>query len=284
MSTTIVNGVRLFYQLSGTAGEPVVLVHGSWIDHHNWDAVIPSLSQGFRVLAYDRRGHSQSERPVSFSPLSKDVADLAALIEALQLAPAHVVGHSMGGSIALRLAGERPDLIRSLVVHEPPLIDLLPEAAAGQPGPGEFKAQIAAVVDLLEAGQTEAGVRQFVETIIFGPGAWEQIPAEIRQTVLFNAPTFLEETRDPSLLSLDLPALRRYTGPVLLTLADDGPPFFRPIIERLAQALPQAERKVFAGTGHEPEYTHPDAYVATVSTFFAAAAGVPSVMAKESVR
>jgi pimeloyl-ACP methyl ester carboxylesterase len=281
MPTTIANGVRLFYELSGTTGEPVVLVHGSWIDHHNWDAIVPALSQDFRVLAYDRRGHSQSERPVAFSGIGQDVADLVALIEALQLAPAHVIGHSMGGSIALRLAGERPDLIRSLVVHEPPLVDLLPEGMGGQPGPSAFRALIASVVELLEAGQMEAGARQFVETVVFGPGAWEQFPEEVRQGVIYNAPTFLEETQDPSVLSLELPALRRYAGPVLLTLGEDGPPFFRPIVEKLAQALPQAQRKVFIGAGHEPEYTHPDDYVAAVGAFIAEASGAPTTVAKE---
>jgi pimeloyl-ACP methyl ester carboxylesterase len=57
-----VNGVELYYELSGS-GEPLVLVHGSWGDHHNWDAVAGSPAQSFQVLTFDRRGHSASERP-----------------------------------------------------------------------------------------------------------------------------------------------------------------------------------------------------------------------------
>ena len=62
MPTAHVNGVDLFHAVSGS-GEPLVLVHGSWIDHHSWDAVVPALSESFRVVAYDRRGDSASERP-----------------------------------------------------------------------------------------------------------------------------------------------------------------------------------------------------------------------------
>jgi pimeloyl-ACP methyl ester carboxylesterase len=53
----------LYYERAGERGAPLVLVHGSWGDHHNWESVVPSLAQSFRVLTYDRRGHSQSERP-----------------------------------------------------------------------------------------------------------------------------------------------------------------------------------------------------------------------------
>ena len=62
MATAHVNGVRLFYELSGSGTVPLVLVHGSWDSHDDWDLVVPRLTDSFRVFTYDRRGHSQSER------------------------------------------------------------------------------------------------------------------------------------------------------------------------------------------------------------------------------
>src|SRR5262249_47737639 len=112
MPTARVNGVRLFYELNGTGKTPIVLVHGSWASHHDWDLVVPRLAESFRVIPYDRRGHSQSERPSAQGSIREDVADLAALIEHLGLGPARVAGNSFGASITLRLAGERPDLLR----------------------------------------------------------------------------------------------------------------------------------------------------------------------------
>ena len=58
-----VNGANLFYELIGS-GDPLVLVHGSWVDHNSWQFVVPDLMRSFRVLTYDRRGHSLSERPL----------------------------------------------------------------------------------------------------------------------------------------------------------------------------------------------------------------------------
>jgi pimeloyl-ACP methyl ester carboxylesterase len=267
MATISINGTTIFWERTGSAGEPLVLVHGSWVDHHNWDLVVPSLSRSFQVVAYDRRGHSQSERPASHYSIRAEVADLAALIEELQLGPAHIIGNSSGGSIALRLAGERPDLFRSLIVNEPALLDLLAGAPNGPTILQSAKARIAAVVDLLEAGDAEGGARQFVETVAFGPGAWAQIPPDVRTTVIFNAPTFLAEMHDPEFFSIDLARLRRFSHPALLTTTEQGPPFFPQIMEVVASALPQAERKTFAGTGHEPEQTDPEAFVAAVEGF-----------------
>lgn len=267
MPVSPVNGVKLFWELSGQSGDPIVLVHGSWIDHHNWDAVVPLLARSFRVLTYDRRGRSQSERPASPSSIRTEVADLAALIEELQLGPAHVIGNSSGGSIVLRLAGERPDLFRSLIVNEPALLDLLADDAAGTEMLRAVKAGLDAVAELLAAGEMEGGARRFVEMIDGSPDAWAEMPSEVRDLVIFNAPTFLAEMRDPDFFSIDLGRLRRFTGPALLTLGEQGPPFFPPIVERVARALPQAERHIFPGAGHEPEQTHPDAFVAAVTEF-----------------
>jgi pimeloyl-ACP methyl ester carboxylesterase len=62
MATAMLNGVELFYEETGE-GEALVLVHGSWGDHTVWDLVVPGLSKHFRVITYDRRGHSRSSAP-----------------------------------------------------------------------------------------------------------------------------------------------------------------------------------------------------------------------------
>ena len=120
MPTAIVNGVSLYWELTGNAGEPLILVHGSWDDHHGWDRIVPTLGRSFRVLTYDRRGHSRSERRGGQGSVHEDVFDLACLIEQLGLGPAHILGNSFGGVIVLRLAALRPDVFRTLLVHEPP--------------------------------------------------------------------------------------------------------------------------------------------------------------------
>jgi pimeloyl-ACP methyl ester carboxylesterase len=125
------------------------------------------------------------------------------------------------------------------------------------------------VVDLLIAGQAEAGARQFVETIALGPGAWDQLPASMHETFVRNAPTWLDEARDSEALAIDLGPLERFTAPALLTVGSQSPPFFPMVMDRVARALPHAVRHTFASAGHAPHVTHPDDYVDVVASFAA---------------
>jgi pimeloyl-ACP methyl ester carboxylesterase len=119
---------------------------------------LPTLARSFDVVSYDRRGHSRSSCPPGQGSVRDDVEDLAALIELLGLTPAYVAGASLGGSITLRLAGARPELVRAAAVHEPPLFDLLEGEAADWPELGELRARLAAVASRLEAGDLEGGL------------------------------------------------------------------------------------------------------------------------------
>jgi pimeloyl-ACP methyl ester carboxylesterase len=267
MPNIVANGTELFYTSSGTSEIPVVMVHGSWGDHHNWDAVAPALAERFHVVTYDRRGHSRSPRPSTQGSQLEDAMDLAALIEGLGLAPAHVVGNSFGAATALRLAAARPELVRSLVAHEPPLFGLLADDPAMQEPLAAVGDRVGKVVELLRAGDDERAARLFVETVAFGPGGWDMLPPEAKATFVTNAPTFLDEQQDPDGMTLDLDALARFSRPTLLSRGGKSPPFFPAVVARIARAVPHAEQHLFAGAGHVPHATHSREYVAVVSEF-----------------
>jgi pimeloyl-ACP methyl ester carboxylesterase len=255
MAIESINGVNIFIEESGS-GEPLVLVHGSWVDHKEWPFIVPGLSQRFRVVVYDRRGHGQSERPPGQGSLREDAADLAAIIERAG-APAHVVGSSMGASISLRLAAERPELFRTLSGHEPPLLDLLRDDPATRPIAENLTTAFLSVADLVAAGHLEQGAQQFTGMVL-GPGAWDtELTDDDRRTLIHNAPTFLDETRDPEVLSIDIESLSRFRGPVLLSDGSESPPFFKMVVDKIAAVLPNATRKTFGGAGHVPHFTHP---------------------------
>lgn len=260
MATAKVNGTDLFYELSGSGDVPVVFVHGSWDSHQDWDLVVPKLPESFRVLTYDRRGHSQSERPPGQGSVREDVADLAALMEHLSLGPAWVVGNSFGGSIALRLAGERPDLLQGVIAHEPPLLALIAEDPAWAATLQDVDKKIREVLDRIESGDHAGAAEQFMDTVALGPGSWQQLPPEIQQTLIDNAPTFLDEARDPEQLAFDPEWIAMFPRPILLTTGDQSPAFFAAVIDRLAET-PTADVHVFQGSGHIPQVTDPDRYV-----------------------
>lgn len=264
MPTGTINGVRLFWEQRGDHGPPLVLVHGSWGDHHNWDAVMPSLTRSFRVFVYDRRGHSQSERVSSQGSIEQDVADLAAFIAANNLAPAHIAGNSFGAVITLNVIAAQPELVASATVHEPPLIALIQD----HPMMPAIRARLAAVIATLTSGDLETGARQFVENIALGPGMWDQLPPEMRQTFVFNAPTWLDEMHEPeTAMTVDLARLSQFTRPLLITGGDKSPPLFPAILEKIAAGVPRVEQYTFRGAGHGPHLTHADEYVRIVTDF-----------------
>lgn len=258
-----INETWLHYERSGSE-EPLVLIHGSWVDGRVWDAVRPALSRSFEVVSFDRRGHSRSA-PAPPGTIHEDVDDVAGLIEALGLRPAHVAGASWGGSIALRLAAARPELVRSLSVHEPPLFDLLDDR--DWPELAELRSALASVAQLLDSGDPEDGARLYFDRIAAAPGGWAGFEPAKREILLANAATYLEQRRDPDALRIDLESLSAFTGPALVTFGDRRPPMFRRIAELVVGALPEAKAQLIPGTAHDPQVTHPDAYVRVFEEF-----------------
>ena len=271
MPDTTVNIVNLHWQLDGSQGDPLVLVHGSLGDRRDWDQVVPLLARSFCVLTYDRRGHGQSECIAGQGSIREDVADLASLIEHLNLAPAHILGNSFGASIALRLASRAAELFRSLQVHEPPLFGVVQEPVA-RAEVDEMLVTLALLVETMEAGEMEAGVRMFIEDILYTPGAWEYVPEEMRQVFIFNAPTFLDELQEPEWLALDLDGLANFAAPLLLTRGERSPAVLLHVVDRLEQAFPQAQRLTFMGADHGPQNSHPVEYAEAAEAFIRQAA------------
>jgi len=266
MAIESVNGVRLRYELTSAGNVPLVLVHGSWGSHQQWNAVVSGLAESFRVLGYDRRGHSESECPNGQGSVLEDVADLAALIESLGLAPAYVAANSFGSAITLRLAVQRPDLVRGVILHEPPLFSLLaadPDAARVL---AELGKAMGVVIDRLASGDHSAAIEEFMQMAL-APGEWTQLPREFHQTVTENALTFLDETRDPEALNFDLEWAKGLTIPTLLSMGELSPSHYGLVLDKLAEALPHAERLTFSAAGHIPHVTHPAAYAEATSAF-----------------
>ena len=199
--------------------------------------------------------------------MREDVADLAALIEHFGLAPAWVIGNSFGGSITLRLAGERSDLLRGVMVHEPPLFSLVADDPTLAPILEDVYGKVGTVVERIGSGDYAGAAEQFVDTVAIGPGGWAQLPPEHQQGLIENAPTFFDEARDPEQLTIDLERTKAFSSPSLISKGDQSPPIFAPVITKLADVLHNAEVVTFPGAGHIPHITHPEIYVEAITAF-----------------
>ena len=115
MAEIVVNGVRTWYEEVGT-GEPVVLVHGlGGTGQDIWKKVLAELAESFRVVAYDVRGSGRSDAPPGPYTVGGLADDLQALLVTLGYERVAIVGHSMGGGVALELAGRDPARVRAVV-------------------------------------------------------------------------------------------------------------------------------------------------------------------------
>ena len=132
----------------------------------------------------------------------------------------------------------------------------------------EVNRRVGDVIELLDAGDDEPGARLFVETVARRPGAWEEeLTAELREVFIGNAPTFLDEARDPDSERLDLDQLQEFDRPVLLTKGTASPPLLIAIVDTIASALPDWEIATIEGADHAPHQTTAKQYVDLVRRF-----------------
>jgi pimeloyl-ACP methyl ester carboxylesterase len=119
MPAITINGARLAYAVTGSGPETVLFIHGLMLASESWEAQRDHLAASHRVVTFDLRGQGQSEHTPTGLDLDSLAQDTAALIEALDIGPCHIVGFSMGAFIALRIAARRPELVRSLLLVGP---------------------------------------------------------------------------------------------------------------------------------------------------------------------
>jgi pimeloyl-ACP methyl ester carboxylesterase len=234
-------------------GEPVVLIQTALTaDELQPLAKRVARSGGYRVIHYHRRGYAGSGpllRPVS---VTTDVADCRALLEALEVGPAHVVGGSYSAAIALTLASTAPDSVRTLTVMEPPPL--------GVPCAPQFLAATTRLSEIFSAQGSAVALDEFL-TMLAGPDWRPESERDLPGSVAAmerDAQTFFESDL-PALLSweFDSEDAARVTCPVLYVGGSNSGPWFEEVRARILQLLPQAENSTVHGAGHLLALTHP---------------------------
>jgi benzoate-CoA ligase family protein len=260
MERARVNGVVLEYELKGS-GEPVLLIHGSHICRSFLPLLAqPLLTEKYTLIRYHRRGFLGSTPARGPISIKDQAADARALLEYLHVSPAHIVGHSYGGSIALQLAADFPACVHSLVLLEAPLTSV--------PHWKAVRELNAAAMERYRQGDWEAAVDAFLGS-----------PAE-RAAVARNVPGGLEQAmRDlDTYFGIEAPAHeawqfteaegKQITRPVLFIRGSESQVLYVECRDQIQQWIPQTESVVLRGATHLLHMQQPAGAATLMVEFF----------------
>ena len=258
------NGITLHYDEEGR-GTPVVFVHGSLGDYGYWKDQVEAFSSGYRAIAYSRRYNYPNTNPArpDYSAVT-DADDLAALIEKLHLGKVYIVGHSYGALSALFLAVRHPELIRAMVLAEPPAVSLLndlpgTEAQTGKAMYADIQRRMVVPMQAAFAkGDTAAGVGVFIDYVFNNPQAWANFSESDRADTLRDAHEWDVMMTSGTLFPyIDPAAIRRIRIPVLIMSGGKSYPFLALIDRELNRLIPGSRNVVFPDDGHQMWYQSP---------------------------
>jgi 3-oxoadipate enol-lactonase len=259
MRMTLLNGIRVYHHESGDPdGLPLVFANSLGTDLRVWDALLPHLPPGLRVIRYDMRGHGLTDAPEGEYWMGDLVADAAALLDHLGVKRATLVGLSIGGVVAQGLAAERPDLIRALV---------LSNTAAKIGTPDIWAERVAAV----RAGGVEA-LADATLTRWFTPRFHAERADELAgwRNMLTRTPVAGYVGCCAALAETDLrDSTARLALPTLaIAGAQDGstPP---DLVRETAESIEGARFEIIRGAGHIPWVETPDRLGALLTGFLA---------------
>jgi pimeloyl-ACP methyl ester carboxylesterase len=245
--------------MPGMQIQPVLLLHCSGSSGKQWRSLAALLGPRYRVIAPDLVGYGGSAPwpgRCEFC-LAQEAAVLHRLLDSLG-GPAHLVGHSYGGAVALHIARTRPQLLRSLTLIEPSAFQLL---GGGDAIDAEALREITQVAAHAQAalanGDYLAGFGRFVD-YWSGPGTWSAMPPETREALAAQLAKVVLDFHAIFSEPAELAQLRRIAPPTLLLQGGCTVLPARCVCKRLRDALPAALFRVVRGAGHMLPLTHRD--------------------------
>lgn len=284
LRSAAVCGTALAYRDEGE-GEPVVFVHGSLSDLRSWKPLVVRIARSYRAISYSRRYARPNcdIEPGTDDPMGVHVNDLVALLRSVGLAPAHLVGSSFGAFVCLLTAIRAPELVRSLVLQEPPVLSLF---VSNPPRPRElwrlfvrrprtglaiFGFAAKAVIPAQKAfqrGDDELAMSTFLRGAL-GHHSYAQLSLERKEECRENLNTLREQLLGAGFPPISEDDVRSVRIPTLLMTGQHSPSVFQRLTDRLAVLLPNAHRIEIAAASHLMSEENPSATNDAILDFLA---------------
>jgi non-heme chloroperoxidase len=252
------NGLRFAYVAQGDRDGPAVLMlHGYTDSHRSFDLLRPHLPEAWRVIAMTQRGHGRSDKPAQSYAVAELAADVPALLDALGVRRAVIVGHSMGAAVALHAAAAYSDRVAGLVLIGGFASYDRPEIAEAMAAVNAFNDTVDPEFVLAFQESTVATMipQRFLDVVI---GESLRVPSHVWREALQGQ------------LEADvLGAAKACKAPALLLLGQHDA--FVPLSDqfRLREALSSSRLFTLAGLGHAPHWERPDEVAARIAAFVA---------------
>jgi pimeloyl-ACP methyl ester carboxylesterase len=235
------------------AGTPVVLLHSTFSHKGQWTALAENLAKRFQIVAIDLIGHGDTPVRGDRVTLSDEARAVESVLCSLygRIPAFHLVGHSYGGAIALRLARDNPHKTKTVALFEPTSFHVLP---FDDPAREDIASVAAVMKTALKSGVPHAAAEVFIDywTEI---SSYSQMPEHRRAMFARMVPTALENFRALMEEPATLDDYVRVAAPVCLITGTTSPESSRRVSEALATALPSAQLFRVAG-GHMAPVTN----------------------------
>ena len=258
----------MFYLERGH-GQPVILIHGTLSDFRFWQFQIESFAQKFHVVSYSRRYAYPNQWPGDGEDnnLTNNATDLAELIiKRLDLGPAHLIGHSYGAFTALYMAYQHPEMVKTLVLGEPPVLSLIENNDKCRKDLSIVYALRENVQDAIRRGDTERAVRIFLDGVMRKEGFFYQLPFHARTMLMNNAKSLGGELASVS-QRFTIEDAQKVTMPTLLVKGELSPKFLHQIIDILASSMPNSEELIIPAESHNLGIEKPQVFNTGVLEF-----------------
>jgi pimeloyl-ACP methyl ester carboxylesterase len=228
---------------------PVVALHSSASCGGQWKELVSALEQRYQIYTPDLPGYGPEVAPANEVGIMGDARGIIQLIQGLD-EPVHLIGHSYGGAVALKVATMIPSLVKSLTLFEPVMVSLLKDRGIRETESfNHFQYLASELAGAINTGKPEQGMAAFID-FWNGEGFWSTLPEKHKTHFIKLATSVFANFEKAFNETLTVQDLEYLHIPTLLMSGMESPAVTQSICELLSRSIPQSRYAMLPGLGH----------------------------------